>query len=153
VNRVYQIAAVALFLGSGSVAAYAWLQLQYYTRLGPGPGFFPFWLAVLTAVLSAQMFYAATFKGREPLPEGFFPSPVGRLRIAAIVASLAAAGLAMEPLGFRLTMLAFLAFLMWVLARAGVLLTAAIALVGSFGVYELFVKGFKIVLPLGPFGL
>ena len=151
-NRIYQIAAAVFFLGAGSVAAYAWLNLQYYTRLGPGPGFFPFWLAVLTALLSVRMFYVATFKEREPLPADFFPSRTGWLRIAAIVSSLAAAGVAMEPLGFRLTMFVFLAFLLWVLARRGVLLTAAIAVAGSFGVYELFVRGFKIVLPLGPFG-
>lgn len=152
-NRIYQIAAAIFFLAAGSVAVYAWLNLQYYTRLGPGPGFFPFWLAVGTALLALRMFYTATFKEREPLPADFWPTRQGWLRITAILAGLWGAALAMEPLGFRLTMLVFLAFLMLVLARRGVLLSLAIAVVGSFGVYHLFVKGLQIVLPVGPLGL
>ena len=152
-NRIYQVAAAIFFVAAGAVALYAWLNLQYYTRLGPGPGFFPFWLAVGTALLALRMFYTATFKGREPLPDDFWPSRLGWIRIVAILASLWAAAISMEPLGFRLTMLIFLAFLMLVLARRGVLLSRAIAAVGSFGVYHLFVKGLQIVLPVGPLGL
>jgi len=152
VKRPYQITSIillsaALFLASES------LKLRYYTPLGPGPGFFPLWLAALLAVLALAMFWQATFRGAEPMPPDFFADRHGYLRIGAIMASLIAIIGLMEPVGFCLVMLAFYVFLLLVLGRQHPVITAAVALAGSFGMYYVFVHWLRVPLPMGIFGV
>ena len=59
----------------------------------------------------------------------------------------------MEPLGFRLTMLAFIAGLLAALGArspAAILITA---LAGSFGVFHVFYYWLKVPLPIGLLGV
>lgn len=137
----------ALFLASES------LKLRYYTPLGPGPGFFPLWLAALLAILAVAMFCQATFRGAEPMPSDFFADRQGYLRIGAIAASLIAVIGLMEPVGFCLVMLAFYLFLLLVLGRQHPVITAVVALAGSFGMYYVFVHWLKVPLPMGILGV
>ena len=57
-RRPYQIAGT-IFLFFAAFIAYESLKLRYYTPLGPGPGFFSFWLGVLLFVLSLCSFLFA----------------------------------------------------------------------------------------------
>ena len=152
-NRVYQITAVVFFLFSAYIAKES-LALRFYTSLGPGPGFFPFWLSLMLGALSAMLFYQGTWGSRrnEPLPEDFFATRVGYFRIAAMVLATAVVVVSLEPLGFRLTMLAYLLFLIFGLGRVNLFLTALVSLAGSFGLYYGFVELLKIPLPTGVFG-
>lgn len=147
-KRPYQITGVALLLFSAWTLLEA-LQLRYYTTLGPGPGFFPFWLSVVMGVLATLMIYQATFKPTDPRPEDFFASRTGYLRIAAVSAAWIAMAVLLEPLGFRLTMLAFMLFLMFTLGKTRPVVVVPVALVGSFGIYALFVQLLGIPLPIG----
>lgn len=150
-QRVYQITGVVLLVFAAAVV-YGALRLRYYTSLGPGPGFFSFWLG-LTLGLLAVLMIAQTLTGpRERLPFDFVPDRAGALRIGAVLLSLLAAALLMERLGFCLTMLGVLVFLLRSLGGFGWLATAATALVGSFGVYYVFVKWLLVPLPSGIFG-
>lgn len=152
-SRVYQIASLVFLLGAAFVGIYSWMDLQFYTRLGPGPGFFPFWLSVIFGILSVVMFCQATFRRPEPMPEDFYPSGTGYLRIGAIILTLVGTALLLEPLGFRLTMLLFYLFLLFVLGKQNVVVTMLVALTGSIGIFYVFVKLLKIPLPVGMLGI
>ena len=51
--------AVAAFFGHGAMG------MRYFTSIGPGPGFFPRWLALLLAVLGLAILLR-TFLSRAP---------------------------------------------------------------------------------------
>ena len=152
-RRVYQIASIVFLLGSAFIGIHSWLELQFYTRLGPGPGFFPFWLSIVFGILSVLMFYDATFGRSDPMPTDFFPTRIGYLRIGVIISTLIATALLLEPLGFRLTMLLSYLLLLYVLGEQKIIVTALVALAGSFGVFYVFVNLLKIPLPIGTFGI
>lgn len=151
-KKPYQITSVVLLLFCAFMIRES-LELKYYTSLGPGPGFFPFWISVLIAALAAVMFYQATFQRADPMPAGFFPTRTGYLRMAAICLALAATVVLIEPLGYRLTMLGFFLFLLFTLGRVNMVVTVLVALAGSWGAYHVFVEWLKVVLPVGIFGI
>ena len=85
-KRPYQITAILLFVLSGCIAIES-LKLKYYTPLGPGPGFFPFWLSLCLAALAIAMFYQATFKSSDSRPADFVDSRLGYFRAFAMCAA------------------------------------------------------------------
>ena len=151
-KRPYQITAVVFIIFSAFIVREA-MELKFYTSLGPGPGFFPFWLAVLLAILSVMMLYNATFKDAGPMPADFWASKVGYIRMAAIFLAISAAVFLMELIGFRITMLAFYLFMLFALGRQNLIVTALVSLAGSWGVFYVFVEYLKVPLPIGIFGI
>ena len=151
-TRPYQITSAVLILAAGFLARES-LRLRYYTPLGPGPGFFPLWLSVLMAILGAAMFWRATFSAPEGMPADFYADRRGYLRMAAVVGALAGIVMLLEPLGFRLAMLAFYLFVLTALGRGHWLTAGIIALTGSFGVYYVFVHWLAVPLPIGFLGI
>lgn len=151
-SRPYQITAAICLLFAVFVA-YESVRLKYYTPMGPGPGFFPLWLSIGFGILAAVMFCQARFGRSDPMPADFFATRMGYLRIAAILGSLVGTVVLFNPLGFRLTSLAFYFFLLTVLGRHGFLTSAVFAVVGSFGVYHVFANVLMIPLPVGIFGI
>jgi len=114
------------------------LDLPYYTPIGPGPGFFPLWLSGCLALLSliwAGQLYLARIPGAAT---DLLPDRSGAIRLTVIAGMLILYVVLIRPFGFRLTTLVFLAILLQALGRHNVLLTTAIAVAGSFGLYELF---------------
>jgi putative tricarboxylic transport membrane protein len=136
--------ALAIAVAAGS------LSLGLWTRLGPGPGFFPL---VLSVVLAAAAVAWALEQRHEVEPEevedGERANPPRR--IVAIVVSLLAAAVAFEILGFQLTAALFLLFHLRVLARVRWLIAIPVVLVGSFGVFGLF--DFVLDVPLPTSGI
>jgi len=151
-RRPHQVTGVVFLLLAAFVAVES-LKLRYYTSMGPGPGFFPFWLAMLLGALAVVMLLQATLGRPEPAPPDFFASRMGYLRMGAVVLALVGTTALLQPLGFRLTMLAVYVFLLCALGRRGLIITALVALAGSFGVYHMFVRWLKVPLPTGLFGL
>lgn len=129
------------------------LLLSLTDRLGPGPGFFPFWLAIIGAVLAIALMVSTFREAADPpdtpriLPHG----PGGR-RWFAIVGLLAAVTVAMDFLGFRLAMLAFNAALVIALGERRWWLVALFAVLGSFGVHYVFTTWLDVLLPSGRLG-
>ena len=124
-------------------------------RLGPGPGFFPFWMAIIGVALAIGLL---VITAREPAvpSEGegtILPSSPGVSRWLAIVVLLALAAAAMEFAGFRVTMLVFNAALAIALGERRWWLIALFAVLGSFGVYYVFTTWLDVLLPVGTFGL
>ena len=71
----------------------------------------------------------------------------------AIFLVCAFAALALERLGFRLTIALSLAFLLGVVERKGVAVTAAVSIVFAGAAFFLFDTLLRVPLPRGPFGL
>jgi putative tricarboxylic transport membrane protein len=120
--------------------------------LGPGPGFFPFWLSLIGAALTVAMLIQDA-RGRDVGPASILPNRQAILQGGGVLAALTIAAALLEPLGFRLTMLLFIAGLLPVLGArspSAVLLTAA---AGSFGVFHVFYYWLKVPLPVGALGL
>ena len=150
-RRSYLITGAVFMLLAAFIAVEA-LKLQYYTRLGPGPGFFSFWLALILGGLALIMILQATFGQPEPMPEDFFSNRIGYLRIGAVVLALAFAIALLEPLGFSLTIFAVCAFLLYALGRQGIVLTVLVSLACSFGTYYVFDHWLNVALPRGVLG-
>lgn len=151
-RRIYQVTGT-LLLTFAIVVGISATQLRYYSSLGPGPGFFPFWLCVILGVLSVTMILQATFGEEEPAPPDLIATRAGYLRLLAVLGALIGLALLLEPLGFRLTMFAFYMVLLLSLGRQRLLLSFIIAFAGSFGCYYLFNDWLKVVLPVGPLGI
>jgi putative tricarboxylic transport membrane protein len=150
-RRVYLVIGLA-FLTVSVYAMVGAVSLEYYTPIGPGPGFFPFWLGVGLAVVTVAWLVRVTLAPREPLPEGFFPGRRATLRIGSVLIAMVLFVLLGEHLGFRITMLGALLVILYALGRQSVLMAVAVALAGSFGAYYLFHDLMGVHLPLATIG-
>ena len=137
-------------------AGMAWIAFGYSLRdaLGPGAGFFPFWLGVLGAALSLALI-VQTWRGRSIREgtQGLLPHGDGARRAAALLAGLVAAALLLQPLGFRLAMLVFTAGLLLALGVRRPVTIAVFALASSFGLFHVFYYWLQVPLPIGVLGI
>jgi putative tricarboxylic transport membrane protein len=128
------------------------LDYSLSDALGPGPGFFPFWLSVIGAALIVVIL-VETFRDREIVADGIVPPRDAALQAASVLVALCAAALLIEPLGYRLTMLVFIAGLLFVLGARSLPAIGLTAIAGSFGVFYVFYHWLKVPLPVGALGL
>lgn len=150
-TRVHQAASL-IIIAFCSWVGFTSVKMTYYTSIGPGPGFFPFWLALIMGALSAIWFVQLWLR---PLPGramDFVPNQAGCIRVAALIISALIFGLVLEKVGFALSMFVFLLFLLVALGRQSVTVTLSVSLTGSFGVYYLFSHYLKVPLPAAPIG-
>jgi putative tricarboxylic transport membrane protein len=137
-------AALAALLAVFAFFAFESLRLSLRDALGPGPGFFPFWLSVAGGALGLLLLAQAS-RGTlefETQTLKFELRPV-----ALVLAGLVAATALLEAVGFRLAMLALLPYLLFVLGVRNWLAMGGFTLAGSFGVYHLFSGLLKVQLP------
>jgi putative tricarboxylic transport membrane protein len=120
-------------------------------KLGPGPGFFPFWLSLIGAAFSLALL-VGVFRARDEPGEPILPDRNGALRIGAIVGTLAITTLLMELLGFQLAMLGFNVALLVALGERRWLAIAIFSVAGSIGVYQVFTRWLDVLLPAGQLG-
>jgi len=113
----------------------------------PGPGYMPLLLASILGVAGALVMLIgggsrsfASLDWRE------------WKHAAAILLGCVFTALALERLGYRLTMLCLVAFLLAVIERRKILEVVALALALSFGTYYVFCTLLQVPLPLGPGG-
>jgi putative tricarboxylic transport membrane protein len=145
-TRVHQAFCLTIIAFTGWVM-YEAFQLTYYTQLGPGPGFFPFWLAVLMCGLSVSWLIQLGLHPVKGEAKDFVPSKAACIRIGALILSNAVFALLLEPLGFSITMFLFLLFLLVALGRQGVVVTLAVSILGSFGLFYVFTHYLTVSLP------
>jgi putative tricarboxylic transport membrane protein len=150
-KRPHQITGLLVLLFSAFVLVNA-LDLKFYTKSGPGPGFFGMWLGGIMGLLGAAVFYQATFRLSPPMPEDFYATKTGYFKMAAVLIALILAVVLMQPLGFSLVMAGFYLFLMLSLGQRNPITLVLVSLGGSFGVYYIFTNYLSIPLPAGPFG-
>lgn len=150
-TRVHQAASLLLLAFSSWVAWSAW-KMNYWTSIGPGPGFFPFWLAMLMGLLSVIWFIQLWLRPLPGTAMDMVPDHTGCFRIASLLGASVLFGLAVERIGFSLSMFALLLFLLLALGRQRWFTTLAISLIGSFGVHYVFSQHLKVPLPASALG-
>ncbi|MGH7852257.1 MAG: tripartite tricarboxylate transporter TctB family protein [Candidatus Binatia bacterium] len=117
------------------------------TFRNPGPAYIPVLLALLLLIFGA--FLSVT---------GVRAPKILSIRwtewrhAVAILAACIAAVFGMERLGYRLTLVLVLSFLLKIVERRGWLLTGSFAFVLAFGSFFLFYTLLRVPLPQGPFG-
>ncbi|MGI5834925.1 MAG: tripartite tricarboxylate transporter TctB family protein [Chloroflexota bacterium] len=145
-RRVYQATAVVFILFSLFVLLEA-RTMNYMTRIGPGAGFFPMWLALLLGGLSLAWLVQVSVRPVEAMAPDFVPDKAGILRILQIVGALILFTMLVGQIGFQLTTFVFLLFLLYALGHQRPLVVLTISILGSFGVYYVFYNWLGVVLP------
>lgn len=145
-QRIHQGAAVFFIAFSAFVVWEAW-NLEYYTPMGPGAGFFPLWLGVVLGGLSLVLLIQVSGKKGKPKESDFLPDREGLVRLLSIIGSIVLATLVMDILGFQLSMFLLLVFLLLIPGRQRLLLSLIFAIMGSVGIYHLFGRYLDVQLP------
>jgi len=131
---------------------------KYYTSLGPGPGFFPFWIGLLIAGLGALLcgIHLIALKrdrkaGLEIGSRGSF-TVSGLRNVGVVIGTLVLCSLVMKSLGFVLTIGLFSFFHLYIVGKRGWIGSVVLSLLLSVGLFSLFRIKLKIPLPIGVFG-
>jgi putative tricarboxylic transport membrane protein len=153
--RQGRLVATGVMLAFCLFAVWQSYLLPLTDRLGPGPGFFPFWIALLGLVLAIGLLITTFAEPRQAAERdvAVLPQGPGSARWFAIVAMLAVAAAAMEFAGFRITMLLFNALLAIALGERRWWVTGLFAVLGSFGIYYVFTTWLDVLLPVGVLGI
>ncbi|RJQ48953.1 MAG: tripartite tricarboxylate transporter TctB family protein [Desulfobacteraceae bacterium] len=143
-----------VFFALAAFTLYSSFEYSYKDRLGPGPGFFPFWLSLITGALSmALIIQTARANGGNRGTDRILPKREALLRIAYIIAGLIGVLIFLNFLGFRIVLFLFLLVLPALLGIRTWWLIAILAVAGSFGVFHIFYYWLKLPLPMGVFGI
>jgi hypothetical protein len=130
------------------------LQFDYHSKFGPGPGFEPFWLGVLLALLSISLFInTVRRKGGNADEKPRLPGWKSLGRLAFIMLAMAAFALVMGSLGFVLTVFLFIAILLFSLEGAGISKSLFYGVMFSAFVFLVFRYWLEVDLPKGFLGL
>ena len=142
--------AAGVLLGFGLAAIVEARRLPVGEPGQPGPGFFPFWLAVAFTIAALALF-VLSFRARPSIAPAGEPPRWRALVLTSL--SLLGYAMALEPLGFLLAtfLLMLLLFravepLGWPAAVGGSLATSLLAC-------ALFKVWLQVQLPAGPWGL
>jgi putative tricarboxylic transport membrane protein len=114
----------------------------------PGPGYFPVLLAILLLVLG---FLVAAMGKEAPSVAAVGWSEARQALVILAVCAFICLGL--ERLGYRLTLLAALLFLFWLVERRSFAASLAFAFALAGGSFYLFDTLLRVPLPRGPLGL
>lgn len=152
-RRGWQVACVCL-LAVFVATIVTSLGYSLTDALGPGPGFFPFWLSVIGIALTGAILVQLARDTRVGVADvAVLPDRAAALRGGGVLLALVLAAAGLEPLGFRLTMLPFIAGLLLMLGARSQLAIALSAVAGSFGVFHVFYHWLKVPLPIGALGI
>jgi len=117
------------------------------THTQPGPGYFPLLLSMLLIILGALLIFQGG--SAQALRALAWPEAPHAL---AILACSAFATLFLEQIGYRISMVIILGFLLGVLERLRLWLVVILTLGLSFGTFWLFDSLLRVPLPRGAWG-
>lgn len=150
-KRGWQVASAAL-LAIFAFFAFESIQLSLRDALGPGPGFFPFWLGVLGAVLAVVLLVQLHLNQVDLGSEALEFDRTGVRSVMLVLVGLTVATALLDVIGFRLSMLLLIACLLIILGARSRVAIAVCAFAGSFGVFHVFIDLLKVPLSVGIFG-
>lgn len=163
-KHIGQAVGGALLLALSIYAAIEGVRLELWSYGGPGPGLFPFMLAVLLAPMAAIFMLMSLWRLARPAPvlaqASASTAPVeeheaeGPLQLWKVVAYVAAMGFfaaTMNILGWKLSLGAILLFLLCVVERLGWLRGAAYSALFLGCSYLLFERALNVPLPKAVF--
>lgn len=148
--RAWLIAAIA-FMCVCTYVVLGGRDLTYADKTGPGPGFFAVWVGSLGFLAGVGLIAFTAARGAPTELEWTWPARVDGIRIVLTIVAVALAGLALERLGFRLTI--FL-FVMGMLRLYGMRWRVAVPSAAASALLVHFVFGtlLKVQLPTGALG-
>ena len=139
-----------MFLAIGTAFAWGATGYSFGTSAQPGPGFFPFGLAVLMALLGALVLFKSLMletEGGDPI------GPIAWRPLLAVMASVSAFGYALPRLGLVVS----IPLLVTIASLAGEdfgwkgVLASCVVL--TAGAWAIFILGLKLALPMWPASL
>jgi putative tricarboxylic transport membrane protein len=136
-----------------------WLYLEstrfnYMLEFTPGPGFFPFWTAVVLAILSCWLLVDTA--RREPSADDtkkLLPPRRALYRVAFICLMLLGVTVLMPLLGFPLTVSLFVAAILFSLERYSLLKSAGYGAAYAAVAWTIFQHFMEMGLPKGFLGM
>jgi putative tricarboxylic transport membrane protein len=152
-RRGWQLTGLVMFL---ICVATLWeaRTLSLFDRLGPGSGFFPFYLSLIGAVLCGVIVVQVTrTPPRRSETVTIFPRGPIAWRAVAILACSALATILIDWLGFRLGVMIFSAALLPALGETRWWAVALFAVIAGFGLFYVFNNWLDVLLPVGVFGI
>ena len=147
--RKSSVIAGAIFLIFSVAVLVASWSMEYYSSIGPGPGFFTFWLSLILGLLSiGWIIQELSRKPRKEKDEKtLFPRGESLVRELEILGAMVFMACFMGLLGFQISMFLFLAFLLFVLGKVNKVTTLVISLIGSVGLFYIFTGWLDVQLP------
>ena len=94
--------------------------LDYWTTIpvvGPGPGFFPFWISLILAGLTIYWMIQITIRTGEKTAQNFIPSRRGAMLVLVVLLNMVVCTLILDYTGFRFAMFVFLLAMMLTLGE------------------------------------
>jgi putative tricarboxylic transport membrane protein len=146
VRRVHQAASL-LIAGIGVFLVFQGMRLRLEGQVGPGPGFFPFWIGVTLTVVSLLWLVQSSLRQATVAAASLLPPRRDLLMLVSVVLALIVFMLVLRTIGFNLAMLGLLLFLFFVVDRQHAVAKVVIAFVGSFGVHYVFEQLLRVPLP------
>jgi putative tricarboxylic transport membrane protein len=132
--------------------AYTSWQMPQRVEFGPGMGFLPFWLAVLMAVLSVLLLFESTVRKRASVGKYPFPTPQALGNVGMVIAGLGVYIAVLGTVGFAVSTILYIAFLLAIVQKERWLKTAIISLLSTGGLYVVFQILLEVKLPQNIFG-
>jgi putative tricarboxylic transport membrane protein len=143
--------AAACLAAFGIYVIYGGSKLSYVSEVGPGPGFFPFWIGIGLLLFGAYQMVLSHWSARRhsdhvvPIWSGAGRALGGWLGLAVAITLFRWIGFA---LGFVLLAIFFIA----VLDRRPLLLAAGVGVALAIAFHVIFVIALNVSLPAGPWG-
>ena len=130
------------------------LQFDYLSEFGPGPGFEPFWLGILLAILSIALFID-TFRrrGEKKDAKASLPGWNALGRVGLIMLITAGFALSLNALGFFVAVFSFVSLILFTLEEVGILKSVFYGIMFSAAVFLIFSYGMEINFPKGFLGI
>jgi putative tricarboxylic transport membrane protein len=117
VNQLFGCILLAVFLFLGYTAR---TTVRYWTEgavIGPGPGYFPFWICMILSGLTLYWLVQITMRPGEVMAKNFVPDRAGGLMFLLVFADMVFFTLIMERVGFPIAMFIFIMVMVTALGK------------------------------------
>lgn len=149
-DRIYGVIGLGLALWSYLEST----RLQYMTEFTPGPGFFPFWVGVVLALLSIYLIIDTYIrKPSEKDNKKLLPEKHMLYRVGFIMLMLVIVRYTMNILGFPLTLTLFAAALLLILEHYSILKSFGYGIAYAGVTWFIFEYMLSMGLPKGFLGI
>lgn len=149
-KKLDYISGLVLF-GFAALLLFASRRLPLMSEFGPGSGFFPVILSLLLALLSLTILFQAWWKNRHVRTPKETPKILGpeKKKYFIYLGLFFAFGLFFEKLGYSLSMVLFLGFILKYVEKQSWKTTCGMIIISGLVSYFLFVKFLAVPLPEG----
>ncbi len=121
VNQIFGSMLLAVFL---FLAYWSRATLMYWSEgstVGPGPGFFPFWICVILSGLTAYWLVQVTMQPGAAISKDFLPDRAGAMMFGLVFADMIVFTAIMDSVGFPVAMFIFCMVMVFALGTRTVL--------------------------------